>query len=247
MDTDCMDAEQSDHLPIIIEGHVFKPDLEGLWSLNEIHRGLALPESKAPSEWNNSVSNELTASGNFRKVDKVGSFADELGTIAYAMWVSTDFYLMVARAFVVMRNDAILSARMASLALVEKERLLTDNMPKADAFMHKAGAIGLSWSEACRAAGIRFPRLAVDYLTLMGKFTRYVSGTLELRERPVPMPKGYQGGYFKRCETSFGNREGFRVTPKGLVWLQGKALKINEATYGMKRRNREAARRRAAK
>ena len=115
---------QTDLLPIVIEGQIFKPNAEGLWSLNEIHKTLNLSEAKRPSEWSNAVSAELLASGNFRKVDKVGSFADELGAIAYAMWVSTDFYLMVAGAFLAMRNSAVRELR-------QKDALLDANMPKA--------------------------------------------------------------------------------------------------------------------
>lgn len=63
---------QTDLLPIVIEGQIFKPNAEGLWSLNEIHKTLNLSEAKRPSEWSNAVSAELFASGNFRKVDKVG-------------------------------------------------------------------------------------------------------------------------------------------------------------------------------
>lgn len=237
MNTDTLPPEQHEHLPIVIEGHSFKPNPQGLWSLNEIHRGLALPEAKAPSEWSNAVSAELTASGNFRKVDKVGSFADELGTIAYAMWVSTSFYLMVARAFVVMRNDAILSARMAALALIEKEQLLADNMPKADALMRKAATHGVSWMDACRAARVSHSGLAKEYLLRIGKFHRvfdYDKGDYVLR----PIPAGFQRGYFKRHAGRFGNADGWKVSALGITRLEALAGEINEATLGMKRRKR---------
>ena len=148
---------QTDLLPIVIEGQIFKPNAEGLWSLNEIHKTLNLSEAKRPSEWSNAVSAELFASGNFRKVDKVGSFADELGAIAYAMWVSTDFYLMVIRAFIAMRNSAVRELR-------HKDALLDANMPKATTLDMKARGAGLTWTEACRVAGIQQPRLALEFL-----------------------------------------------------------------------------------
>lgn len=220
-------------LPIVIEGQTFQADSEGQWSLNEIHRTLRLPESKAPSEWNNSVSAELRASGNFRKVDKVGSFADELGTIAYAMWVSTDFYLMVARAFLVMRNDAIASARIASLALVEKDQILSENMPKANALMAKAASYGVSWSEACRAAEITHPKLAKEYLRSIGKFQRifdHDQGMDVLR----PVYSGFKKGFFKRSAGVYGNSDGWKVTDTGIAWLHERAAEINRATATMK-------------
>lgn len=248
MNIDSMDATSAEQLPIVIEGHAFKPNTEGLWSLNEIHRGLALPESKAPSEWSNSVSAELTASGNFRKVDKVGSFADELGAIAYAMWVSTTFYLLVARAFVVLRNDAILSARMASLALVEKDQLLADNMPKADALMCKAAAHGVSWTDACRASKILHPGLAKDYLLAIGKFRKVFDHDRGIDAiRPIPL--GFQKGYFKRNTGRYGTEDGWKVSDTGLVWLAGRASEINSVTLEMKRqtaqKGRKASKRRS--
>lgn len=240
-----VNEQKAEPLPIVVEGHAFKPNSEGLWSLNEIHQTLSLPESKRPSEWNNSISEELLASGNFRKVDKVGSFADELATIAYAMWVSTAFYLTVARAFVTMRNDAVVSARIAALALIEKDKILSDNMPKADAFMHKAQTIGLSWSEACRAAGVQRSGLAKTYLVHTGLFVKQPHPT-DYTEVIKPKSSGFKKGLFKRCDTAFGNREGFRVTASGLVWLQGKAVEINDAVRERNRRESQA-RRKAAK
>lgn len=231
-------------LPIVIDGHTFQASEGGLWSLNEIHRGLALPESKAPSEWSNSVAIELRASGNFRKVDKVGSFADELGTIAYAMWVSTAFYLMVARAFLTMRNDAIASARIASLALVEKDQLLSDNLPKADALMRKASAYGVSWTDACRAAEIEHSKLAKEYLVSIGKFYKtfdHDQGIDVLR----PIPSGFQRGFFKRHTGRYGNEDGWKVTDTGIVWLHKHAQEINQKVAEL--RARKAKVKRAAK
>ena len=74
---------QTDLLPIVIEGQIFKPNAEGLWSLNEIHKTLNLSEAKRPSEWSNAVSAELLASGNFRKVDQGRNFH-----LAYGLEIS---------------------------------------------------------------------------------------------------------------------------------------------------------------
>lgn len=147
---------QAELLPIVIEGHTFKPNTDGLWSLTEIHQTLNLPESKRPGQWDNEVSNRLLSCGNFHKVDKVGSFADELGTIAYAMWVSTDFFLMVARAFVY----------------------------PVDNFGSREGS-------------------------------------------PRPHKQGFAVGSFVKTSSDFGNREGWRVKPRGLDWLRNKTEEIN--------------------
>ena len=211
---------QTDLLPIVIEGQIFKPNAEGLWSLNEIHKTLNLSEAKRPSEWSNAVSAELLASGNFRKVDKVGSFADELGAIAYAMWVSTDFYLMVAGAFLAMRNSAVRELR-------QKDALLDANMPKATTLDLKARGAGLTWTEACRVAGVQQPRLALAELVKMKWFVYPVDSFGSPEGSPRPKKQGFAVGAFVQVSTDFGNKEGWRVKPRGLDWLNKHAEEVN--------------------
>ena len=211
---------QTDLLPIVIEGQIFKPNAEGLWSLNEIHKTLNLSEAKRPSEWSNAVSAELLASGNFRKVDKVGSFADELGAIAYAMWVSTDFYLMVAGAFLAMRNSAVREQR-------QKDALLDANMPKATTLDLKARGAGLTWTEACRVAGVQQPRLALAELVKMKWFVYPVDSFGSPEGSPRPKKQGFAVGAFVKVSTDFGNKEGWRVKPRGLDWLNKHAEEVN--------------------
>ncbi|HFI9393698.1 TPA: KilA-N domain-containing protein [Escherichia coli] len=43
--------------------------------------------------------------------DGGGTWATEAGTVAYAMWVSPDFYLKVIRAFIALRNDKVSEAK----------------------------------------------------------------------------------------------------------------------------------------
>ena len=217
-------------LPIVIEGHTFKPNAEGLWDHNEIHKSLGLPESKAPSEWRNEVQSELSNSGNLRsKAGRYGgTMGTEAGTIAYAMWVSTDFYLMVVRAFVTMRNDAILSARMALLAAAEADTKLAKVVPKADLIDTRLTGLGITWSQACKLAGVTKPQLAKQYLVHTKRFISKDHPT-EYRKILKPSPQGFAQGLFKSCSISFGNEDGYRVTAKGLAWLQGKAQEINTA------------------
>ncbi|TBN49845.1 hypothetical protein [Pseudomonas sp. BGI-2] len=219
---------ETELLPIAIQGHTFYSGKNGLWSLNEIHQTLKLSEAKRPSEWNNAVSSELVASGNFRKVSKVGSFADELGTIAYAMWVSTEFYLMVAHAFVKVRNDSILRTRMALIAAATSDNRLATVAPKAELIDTRLTGIGITWSQACRLAGVSQPQLAKTYLVSIKRFTSMDHPT-EHRKILRPKPEGFSLGFFKACSTAHGNADGFRVTAKGLVWLEEKAKEINEA------------------
>jgi len=207
-------------IPVSLLGQTFTANADRMWHLNEIHKGLDLPDSKSPSKWDNEISRALEASRNFVKVDKVGSFADELGTIAYAMWVSPEFYLMVASAFVAMRNNAVGELRSA-------KTLLDANMPKASTLDMKARGAGLTWTEACRVAGIQQPRLALEALVSVGVFVYPVDNFGSREGSPRPPKSGFEAGAFVKVSSDFGNREGWRVKPSGLDWLRSKTEKIN--------------------
>lgn len=231
-------------LPVVINGQGFTANADGMWDLTTIHKALGLSGSKVPSEWRNAVSAELRASGNLRIIDKVGTLATELGTIAYAMWVSTDFYLMVAGAFVAMRNDAVMSRRLALIAVAEKDAKLATAVPKVDLVDRRLAGIGVPWSEACLMAGVTQPKLAKQYLVATRRFVS-VEHPTEYRQILKPSSRGFAEGYFKRCSSLHGNDEGFRVTAKGFAWLQGKAQEINSAIA--ERARKRAAKARAAK
>ncbi|MEZ0505678.1 hypothetical protein ACAW49_12355 [Pseudomonas sp. Env-44] len=211
---------QTDLLPIVIEGQTFVANTNGMWNLNETHRELRLPDTKAPSQWRNAVADELRASANLQIIDKVGTLATEAGTIAYAMWVSTDFYLMVVHAFVAMRNSAIRDAK-------TKDALLAANMPKASTLDMKARGTGLTWTEACRVAGVQQPRLALAELVKMKWFVYPVDSFGSPEGSPRPKKQGFAVGAFVKVSTDFGNKEGWRVKPRGLDWLNKHAEEVN--------------------
>lgn len=211
---------QTELLPIVIEGQTFVANTDGMWNLNETHRELGLPDTKAPSQWRNAVADELRASANLQIIDKVGTLATEAGTIAYAMWVSTDFYLMVVHAFVAMRNSAIRDAK-------TKDALLAANMPKASTLDMKARGAGLTWTEACRVAGVQQPRLALAELVKMKWFVYPVDSFGSPEGSPRPKKQGFAVGAFVQVSTDFGNKEGWRVKPRGLDWLNKHAEEVN--------------------
>lgn len=211
---------QTELLPIVIEGQTFVANTDGMWNLNETHRELGLPDTKAPSQWRNAVADELRASANLQIIDKVGTLATEAGTIAYAMWVSTDFYLMVVHAFVAMRNSAIRDAK-------TKDALLAANMPKASTLDMKARGAGLTWTEACRVAGVQQPRLALAELVKMKWFVYPVDSFGSPEGAPRPPKRAFAVGAFVKVSTEFGNKEGWRVKPRGLDWLNKHAEEVN--------------------
>ena len=208
---------QTDLLPIVIEGQTFKPNEDGMWNLNEIAKTLNVRE---PGQWRNAVQAALIKDANLHVSHGNGTLATEEGAIAYAMWVSTDFYLMVIRAFIAMRNSAVRELR-------HKDALLDANMPKATTLDMKARGAGLTWTEACRVAGIQQPRLALEFLAKGTMFVHvcddFVCRTGQIR----PKQQGFSSGAFVAISSDFGNREGWRVKPRGLDWLRANTETIN--------------------
>ena len=208
---------QTDLLPIVSEGQTFKPNEDGMWNLNEIAKTLNVRE---PGQWRNAVQAALIKDANLHVSHGNGTLATEEGAIAYAMWVSTDFYLMVIRAFIAMRNSAVRELR-------HKDALLDANMPKATTLDMKARGAGLTWTEACRVAGIQQPRLALEFLAKGTMFVHvcddFGSRTGQIR----PKQQGFSSGAFVAISSDFGNREGWRVKPRGLDWLRANTETIN--------------------
>ncbi|EKT4492944.1 hypothetical protein ACX0KM_06660 [Pseudomonas promysalinigenes] len=212
-------SPQTELLPIVIEGHTFKPNAEGQWSLTEINK--ALPAlTKPPAQWRGRDRDYFDSCANLHSSNGNGTYATERATIAYAMACSLDFYVMVVDAFVAMRNHAIGELRY-------KDALLDANMPKASALDMKARGAGLTWTEACRVAGIQQPHLALETLVSMGVFVYPVDNFGSRNGSPQPPKQAFKVGAFVKVSTDFGNREGWRVKPRGLDWLRGKAEKIN--------------------
>lgn len=236
-----MDIDQIELLPIAIDGQAFKPNPDGLWNLNEIAKALGVTE---PGQWRTSIRRALDQNANLHLAHggaNPGTWATEAGTIAYAMWVSPDFYLMVVHAFVAMRNDSIIRTRLALLAAAESDAKLAQAVPKAELVDRRLAANGIPWGEACRMAGVTKPQLAKQYLVYSGRFV-CVEHPSEYRKILKPAPRGFAGGFFKACSLSYGNEDGFRVTASGLAWLQSKAQEINVAIADRARRKAVAKR-----
>ncbi|MGY2402574.1 hypothetical protein [Pseudomonas sp. SDO5271_S396] len=56
---------QTDLLPIVIEGQAFKPNEDGMWSLTAIHKALGLPDNKRPGQWSKLSCTEVEISTSF--------------------------------------------------------------------------------------------------------------------------------------------------------------------------------------
>ncbi|QNU42040.1 phage antirepressor KilAC domain-containing protein [Mixta calida] len=217
-----MNTTNIEALPIVINDHSFVCNEQRMWNLNEIHRVLQLPDNKAPSEWNNKVRDALTSSGNFRTSNGNGTWATEKGAIAYAMWVSPEFFEMVVDAFIFMRNDAVLRKRVAVLQADEANAELSIAAPKADIFDKRlANGGAVPWTHACRALRLP-PRKLIAGLLSSGKFVKkfdYDRGD----DYAQPHAKAFQLGLFRWKKVM--DRDEWQVTAKGYAWMQENAPK----------------------
>jgi len=238
INTDTIEA-----LPIVIESHSFVCNDQRMWNLNEIHRILNLPDSKAPSQWNNKVREALSNSGNFQSIEgkNGGTWATEKGAIAYAMWVSPEFFELVVDAFIFMRNDAVLRERVAVLQADKANAELSIAAPKADIFdgrLARGGA--LPWSWACKALGLA-PFKLRDGLKRSGKF---IQPPFSDQKNPYPPKAAFDKGYFVWKIDASGEKH-WQVTARGYAWMQENASRWRELIA--KDDRERAAAKRAAK
>lgn len=93
---------------------------------------------------------------------------------------------------------------------------------KANVFDNKLAKSGVTWREACKAAGVHHPDLAKQYMVKRGFFKRHpMSGELLLPKAVLDQR------LFKYVETQGRNPEGFRVLTEGYKRLCESAESIN--------------------
>lgn len=91
-------------------------------------------------------------------------------------------------------------------------------------------------------AGIQQPRLALDALVSMRAFVYPVDNFGTPEGSPRPHKSGFEKSAFMKVSSDFGNREGWRVKPRGLDWLRSKAEEINLKVAEEKARKDKAKR-----
>ncbi|WP_210712448.1 KilA-N domain-containing protein [Pseudomonas sp. MWU349] len=207
--------------------HTFLSNNDGMYNLTDIWRELGLPKKNLPSQWDNATKRYLAQSGNFHSAntqDK-NTLATEIGTIAYAMWVSPAFFELVVSVFITVRNDEKLAAATYRKLADEHQDMFAANARKVKAYARLDRTL-LHWRHSCYLADINSPDLAYKYVVskymlwsvrYVGKITRY-SLTAE----------GRAAGFYV---VNGGNMsDGLRVTSAGRCWLMDHADEINEAT-----------------
>ncbi len=205
-------------LPVIVNGYKWECNQSGEWDLNIIHKALNLPDNKKPSQWRSSIKERLERDANLHIVhgDGGGTWAKEPAAIAYAMWVSDDFYMDVINAFIHLRNNNVIKARNLAKRNQEIEPISSAEFSKLDSF-------GWSLTDAMKKAQVANPKLAMKVLKL-GK----IHNPFYIIHPPkdlsgyfcVPNSKGKASGYWRSPEGDGRfNRDGVKVLRMGFKWL----------------------------
>jgi hypothetical protein len=97
---------------------------------------------------------------------------------------------------------------------------------KVSVFDNKLSKSGVTWREACKAAGIQHPDLTMQYMVKRGVFTKTWCHHHQAFYWKVT-PKFIKAGLFKYVQTQGRNSEGFRVLTKGYDNLREQADAIN--------------------
>lgn len=249
MNTSIINTTELPALPIVIDGKEFHAGEDRMWSLNEIHRELGLPDNKEPSQWRTAIQRELLETANLQG-ERIGKTwttkATEEGAIAYAMWVSTAFYLKVVRAYVHMRND-----------LVVRNRILREDNaamePVVDVFEAdlKPDSFGWPLSKALKVAGIPNTGQVIKMLKSLKGFRNpfYMVTPRKVHEiadigkvDAKPNLAAAKAGLIKVIENQY-NKEtlGVKVLEKGVEWLKENKDGIKYATENFLAEERKKA------
>lgn len=223
--------QENKPLPILIKGIEFKPDAAGMYNLTAMHKELELPDAKAPRKWNNSIKRHLANRRNFGSSEgnKGGTYATERGTIAYAMWVSPEFYSLVVDTFIAVRNNALASAIAQAAIADEYKSLLKQNARMVNRFSKWISAKLLNWDKSALLAGINNPYKAKQSMLDKG-YLRTV-GRLHCGKQIteyLPTEKGRNVGISSRYMGWNGDQ--FHFTKEGREWLSRMSDQINECT-----------------
>ncbi|WKS82672.1 KilA-N domain-containing protein [Edwardsiella tarda] len=201
-------------LPIVVNGQEFYCDGDRMWNLTDMHKALGLPNSKSPYNWRTVVSKHLAKAANLRVLGgrNGGTWATEEAAIAYAMWVSVEFYLTVVRAFIAIRNDNITKAKQLAGVIEEIQ-------PISDTWLFNLKAYGRSLTDCLRV--LQFNRTR----KVLAEFKKYRSIRnpfyIPHEYYPERNMKGCHNGYWRepRGDGRY-NDDGLLVTPVGFEWLK---------------------------
>ncbi len=230
-------------LPVIVDGYHWTCNQDRMWNLNELHRTLGLPPAKEPGQWRSSLKDKLVKDANLHVLAgrSGGTLATEEAAIAYAMWVSDDFYLKVIRAFIALRNDKVSEAK----ALAQDSKELKGLKPIARNWLEKLDnpKQGHTLTECLKNLDFRLGTKLVSAKALnavlkSGRIANpFYSRKLDGRGQPVFdissggwmtsfNPKGLENGYYRLQDNHYNGQEGLKVLTKGYEWLKSNKVEL---------------------
>ncbi|AGH32192.1 anti-repressor Ant [Vibrio phage 11895-B1] len=217
----------SKRFSIKIFDNVFESDEDGLLNLNYIWKGCNLPENKRPSEWKNNVFKELQVTGNIRKLKNLTQgkgdapfhlWSTEHGAVAYAMWVSTRFYIQVINAFVDLRQGNIEQA----INLAANSMSDTDAHKMRDLVWENLNGMKvINQRTALQIAGIKHP------IVFMRELRKRSKSYQRLQEEGKIVYQTYDQGKWTD-----------RFTQEGFQWLLDNSDKMNTWVDDVKEQNK---------
>lgn len=191
---------------IKIDGKVFTSDEDGFLNLNDIWRVCNLPEKKRPSEWKSSIRKLLDDSDNIRKrlvitgtsvVPTNMTFGSEKATIAYAMFVSNDFYMTVVDSFIGLRHGKLEQAvELAGSTMSDKDNYYLQKIMQMK---------GLCFTKSCWYANIPHPNKLINVLHKLNKWNYTAINSVG---KIYATKEGIDSGYFYNC---YGEPESSKV------------------------------------
>ncbi|HBP9047721.1 TPA: KilA-N domain-containing protein [Escherichia coli] len=227
-------------LPVIVDGYHWACNQDRMWNLNELHKELELPSAKEPGQWRSSVRTLLDQDANLHVAhggSTPGTWATEEVAIAYAMWVSPDFYLKVIRAFIALRNDKVSEAK----ALAQDSKELKGLKPILEKLDNPKQ--GHTLTECLKNLDFRLGTKLVSAKALnavlkSGRIANpFYSRKLDGRGQPVFdissggwmtsfNPKGLENGYYRLQDNHYNGQEGLKVLTKGYEWLKSNKVEL---------------------
>lgn len=224
-------------LPVIVDGYKWECNKDRMWNLNELHKAKGLSESKEPGQWRSSIKDLLKQDANLHVEHggaNPGTWATEQAAIAYAMWVSDNFYMTVLNAFIELRNDNVIKAS----NLAKQNQTI---MPISNVEFDKLRSRGWSITDAIKKSGIPNAVLVNRMLKsgqMHNPFYKRHMGAWGANE------KGRLNGYWKRPEGDGRfNNDGVKVLEKGFEWLKEFAPEVIRQVAIMKGNDKRRSRR----
>ena len=230
-------------LPVIVDGYHWACNQDRMWNLNELHKTLELPSGKEPGQWRSSLKDRLVKDANLHVLAgrNGGTLATEEAAIAYAMWVSEEFYLKVIRAFIALRNDKVSEAK----ALAQDSKELKGLRPIARNWLEKLDnpKQGQTLTECLKNLDFRLGTKLVSAKALnavlkSGRIANpFYSRKIDGRGQSVFdissggwmtsfNPKGLENGYYRLQDNHYNGQEGLKVRTKGYEWLKSNKVEL---------------------